>query len=92
MYLLPALTLVSTNVISVAGVTVYVEDATSNLNTFGVPLISPILSSINTNTPGVNNAVKSPYPLFSSNTPDVILVLDQYPNWPAIVLFPSACE
>ena len=86
------LILVSTNVISVAGVPVYVEDNTSSLNIFGVPLISPKKSSINTNTPGENDDVKLPYPEFNSNTPEVIDVPTPYPNWPAVVLLPSACE
>ena len=58
----------------------YVEDATSSLNIFGVPLISPRTSSININTPGVNNEVKSPYPGSNSNTPEIILILGVYPN------------
>ena len=89
---LDVLILVSTNVISVAGVPVYVEDDTSSLNIFGVPLISPKKSSINTNTPAVNDDVKLPYPEFNSNTPEVIAVSGPYANCPAVVLAPSACE
>ena len=58
--LLDVLILVSTNVIWVAGVPVYVEDDTSSLNIFDVPLICPESSSINTNTPGENEDVKLP--------------------------------